>query len=250
MSLLDLQGDFCRYLRSDGAMALDRVAPAAQRGLKVYHYAHRATLTAALRDVFERTHAWLGDDRFDDAVRTHIGGHAPSSWTLADYGLGFDRTLAMLYPDSPEVSELAWLDWSLRSAFNGPDSPPLDRAALGEVDWDTARLVLAPTLVWQKVRTNVATLWHALADGDAAPPAAEVLAVPLVLTVWRDGLMPRFQTVTRPEHSALMLAMNGVPFGEICETLAARQPDPEEVASQAGAMLGRWIAEGVLTAIG
>lgn len=249
MRLFDLQNDFCRFLRSNGTMALDTVAPAAQRGLKVYHYAHRATLTAALRDVFERTHRWLGDDRFEDAVQAHIASHAPSSWTLADYGISFDRTLAVLNPENPEVAELAWLDWALRCAFNGPDCAPLDTAGLAEVDWDTARLALTSTLVCQKVRTNVTALWHALDDPDAKPPSSELLVSPTVLTVWRDGLMPRFQTVTPTEHNALMLAMNGANFGEICETIAAMQPEQADVATQAGAMLGRWIAQGVLVAI-
>jgi hypothetical protein len=249
MSLADLQRDFTGYLRGDGGSTFCAVAPGAQRGLQVYHYAYRATLIAALRDVFERTHAWLGDERFDAAARSHIAGHPPRSWTLADYGIGFDRTLARLYRDNPEVAELAWLDWSLRAAFNGPDSPMLDPAMLGDIDWDRATLRIAPTLVWREISTNVAALWHALDAETAAPPAAEALPSPALLTVWRHDLMPRFHCVTPAEHRALMLAQQGMAFGPICEQLARDHEGPEDIAALVGAILQRWIAEAVLVGI-
>lgn len=249
MNLRDLQSDFCSFLRSDGAMPLASIAPAAQRGLHVYHYAHRATLAAALYDVFERTHAWLGDERFDEAATRYIAGHPPSSWTLADYGAGFDATLAALYPDHPEVAELAWLDWSLRAAFNGPDSPELDLAGLSGIDWDNARLAITPTLVFRPIATNVALIWQALDDGEAAPPAATRLPETGILSVWRQGLMPRFHTIETGEHAALLLARQGQSFGTICAQLGADHRSPEVAAASVGAMLGRWIAEGLLVGI-
>lgn len=248
MNLRQLQGDFCSYLRSDGAMPLASVAPAAQRGLSVYHFAHRATLGAALRDVYERTHAWLGDARFDHAAARHIAHHPPASWTLADYGAGFDATLSALYPDHPEVAELAWLDWTLRVAFNGPDSPALDLASLAEVDWDSARLILNPTLATRPVVSNVALIWQAL-DDETDPPAAGRLPSGAVLTVWRQGLMPRFQTIDAIEQEALVLASQGASLGDICAMLAGGSSGPDAAAALAGAMLQRWLAEAVLVAL-
>ncbi|MBL0966775.1 DNA-binding domain-containing protein [Blastomonas sp. UPD001] len=249
MNLRQLQDDFCSYLRSDGAVTLASVAPAAQRGLGVYHFAHRATLGAALGDVFERTHAWLGDARFDHAAARHIALHPPASWTLADYGAGFEETLAGLYPDHPEVAELAWLDWTLRVAFNGPDCPDLDLASLAGVDWDSARLVINPTLAYRPIVTNVALIWQALDDGEPDPPPAERLPTPAVLTVWRQGLMPRFQTIEALEHEALAVAMRGGSLGEICSILAKGPTGSDAAATQAGAMLQRWMSEAVLVAL-
>ncbi len=249
MSLRAIQSDFCSFLRSDGSLPPASIAASARRGLGVYHYAHRATLGEALRDVFERTHGWLGDARFDSAADAHIASHPPSSWTLADYGAGFDETLSALYPDHPEVAELAWLDWSLRAAFNGPDSAQLDLAALAQVDWDAARLVINPTLACRPIATNVALLWQALDDQHEAPPPASRLPGPAVLTIWRQGLTPRFQTVELCEHEALMLALKGESFAAICAALALRLADADEAAAVVGAMLGRWIAEGLLVGL-
>lgn len=249
MSLRGLQSDFCAFLRKDSATTLASVPTSAQRGLKVYHYAHRATLAQALADVFERTHGWLGDARFASACRVHIASHMPTSWTLADYGRGFEQTLALLYPDNPELADLAWLDWSLREAFNGPDSPEIDLATLTEIDWDRARLSINPTLACRRVGTNVALLWQALEDGCSDPPEAQNLSTPAVLTVWRQALMPRYHTIELAEHGALVAAQNGAAFGEICQAMASSAADTDAAAATAGAMLGRWIAENIVVAI-
>lgn len=249
MKLAEIQRSFTAYIMGDGDNDLDIVTPQSLRGLPVYHYAYRASLIEALRDVFERTHSWLGDELFDDAAQAHIARHPPNSWTMSDYGLGFDATLTSLYPDNPEVGELAWIDWSLRIAFNGPDVPPLDPASLADIDWDTAQLLLAPTLVMRSVTTNCAALWGALNDDNPQPPTAEKSDQPVMLTVWRHDLMPRFHSVTDEEHEALLMAHNGDSFGAICARMGEGSDDEIAVAARAGAMLGRWIAEGVLVAV-
>lgn len=250
MNLAELQREFTAFLRSEGQAALPSVADRSRRGLPVYHYAFRASLTEALRDVFERTHSWLGDERFDEAARIHIGAHPPFSWTMSDFGLGFDQTLEGLYPENPEVADLAWLDWSLRVAFNGPDAGPLDLNTLGDIDWDTMPLHLVPTLTTREIRTNVAAIWAALNEPDAVPPNAELLDDPVVLTVWRHDLMPRFHTVSGDEARAMAMAAEGASFGHICATLAEDGRDPDQLAAEAGAILGRWIQEGVLARVG
>jgi hypothetical protein len=249
MTLAEIQRSFSAYIRSDGQDMLETVAPHTLRGLPVYHYAYRASLIEALRDVFERTHSWLGDEFFDDAALAHISRCPPTSWTMSDYGLGFADTLNALYPDNAEVAELAWIDWSLRIAFNGPDAPTLDMANLADVDWDAARLQLVPTLAMCRVTTNCAALWGALADDNPEPPNAEILEQPMILTVWRHDLMPRFHTVSDEEHQALIMARDGTAFGAICAALTGEQEDGAAVAERVGAMLGRWITEGVLVAV-
>jgi hypothetical protein len=249
MNLADIQRGFTAYVRAEEQQPLATIDPKSVRGLPVYHYAYRASLIEALRDVFERTHSWLGDENFDDAARAHIAANPPCSWTMSDYGLGFEDTLGTIYPDNPEVAELAWIDWSLRIAFNGPDAPSLDIAGLAEVDWDAARLHLAPTLVMRPVTTNCAALWGALTDDNPQPPAAEVSEQPVMLTVWRHDLMPRFHSVSDEEHEALLMAQNGLSFGAICARLGESNDDETAVAERAGAMLGRWISEGVLVAV-
>jgi Putative DNA-binding domain len=250
MKLAELQRGLSAYIKSDGATLLDGVAEQSKRGLPVYHYAYRASLINALRDVFERTHSWLGDDFFDGAARAHIEKNPPNSWTMSDYGLGFEEVLTDLHPGNPEVAELAWLDWNLRVAFNGQDCPALDRAKLAETDWDNAQLHITPTLTMRPITTNVGALWGALEDEEADPPKAHLLDAPEILTVWRQDLAPRFQCVSELEGQALALAIAGASFGGICSELGSDADNEAEFAAFAGAMLGRWISDDVLIDVG
>ena len=248
MTLEALQRAFCAYLVDPDQARETLFAPAvsalARRGLPVYHHAFRATLVECLRDTFEKTHAWLGDAQFDLAARTHVAAHPSASWTLAGYGGDFEQTLAVLYPDDPEVAELAWLDRALRTAFDGPDGACLDPVTLDGTDWDTAGFHLVPTLVFRRIVSNAPAIWSALA-AEMPPPEPALLETRAVLSVWRHDLMPRFCTITDAEQRALELASVGEPFAGIC---AAVFPDAE-VAAAVGAMLGRWIGDGIVTRI-
>ncbi len=215
--------------------------------LAVYHHAYRAQLLACLRDTYERVWAWLGDSSFEAAASSHIESTPPHSWTLSDYGNDFDRTLRGLYPDDREVAELAWLDWSLRRAFDGPDATPIGADAFAEVDWNTVILRVAPTLRVSSIATNCAALWTAIAEG-RSPPAAARLPVPAALRVWRQGLSPQFRSVDSIEMRALLMAAEGASFATICAAIAARR-GVWNAHESAGAMLAGWLRDGLIVGV-
>jgi hypothetical protein len=237
MKLQHLQQDFCAYLLDRPSAIEAEVAG----DISVYHHAYRAQLLNCLRDTFEKSWSWLGDDRFEAAARAHIEAHPPHGWTLNAYGEGFDRTLAALHPHDPEIAELAWLEWRLRRAFDGPDAEPVDPAELGTVDWDNAVLHPVPTLALGTVTTNCAALWSAMAEG-STPPAAVRLGQPAAIRVWRLGLSSRFRSIDAAEERALRLVIEGAPFAEVCGLFEA---DP----SEAGRVFGLWLQDGLIAAI-
>lgn len=244
MSLLALQSALRDQIL---AVEPEGVTADQERGVAVYRHAYRAQLSASLRETFAKTHAWLGDDAFDAACQAHIAEHTPHSWTLGDYGEGFEHTLRTLYPNDPEVVELAWLDWGLSRAFDGPDADPITSEALSVVDWDHADLHFLPTLVVGEVTTNAGAIWSAVAEG-ATPPPASLLSQPAAIRIWRAGLSPQFQTVDALEREALALALNGASFAEMCEQLTP--PDDDGQAAQAlGAVLGAWLRCGLITSV-
>lgn len=243
MSLMALQSGFrdCLLGAGDTPPGLSgRAGP----GVAVYHHAYRAQLVACLRDTFERTWAWLGDEAFDAAALRHIESHPPRSWTLADYGADFPGGLRRGYPGDPEVAELAWLDWALRRAFDGPNAEPIAAEALASVDWDAAVLHFTPTLTIGEATTNCAAIWTALAEGET-PPAAERLPLPGGLRVWRVGLSPQYRTIEAFELEALELALEGVSFGRLCETLA-QGADNDGAAARLGSLLVAWLRDGLI----
>ena len=242
MSLLDTQRGFRDHILA----GTDAPLPGApERGLAVYRHAYRAQLIASLRDTFEKTWAWLGDEAFDKAARHHVESHAPKSWTLNVYGGDFDQTLRALYPDDGEVAELAWLDWSLRRAFDGPDADAVKPEVLAEVDWDNAVLIFVPTLTMGEVSTNGAAIWGALAE-EKKPPAAERLAAPATIRIWRSGLTPKYRTIENFEQRALTLAMAGSSFADLC-ALLVEDGDADRAAQNVGAALAVWLQDGLIS---
>lgn len=246
MTLVALQRDFRNWL-IDAPVEMDRWVDGAGAGLAVYHNAYRVQLIDCLRGTFEKTLLWLGDDAFTDAARCHIESTPPHGWTLGAYGSGFDGTLAALYPDDPEVAELAWLDWALSRAFEGPNAATLGPEALGSVDWDNARLTLNPTFQMANARTNAGAIWFALSQQND-PPAATMLPEPGAMLVWRQNFTPCFRTVEEIERDALALAGAGMSFGTLCSVMVDRCGGDRGV-TQAGTLLGQWINDGLIVAI-
>ena len=243
MSLLILQRAFGAYLRDEPNDLPGLVRPKVATGLNVYHHAFQAQLCAALRDSFERTHAWLGDQAFDVAAVLHVKEVPPTSWTLGHYGEGFPATLDKIYPKDPEVGEIAQLDWALRRAFDAQDADPIHPEQLSTVDWTSATIDLSPSLRLLKVRTNAAALWTAMSAGETPPPAQR-LAKPASIRVWRQALSPHFATMGDIEAQALAMISKGVTFPAMCEAMAAKA----EIA-ELGGLLGEWIRDGLIVGI-
>lgn len=246
MSLLKLQRRTRDHLLAGRAAPLVGGAATSAPGLAVYRNAYRAQLAACLRDTYEKTWTWLGDEAFEAAAQAHITLHPPASWTLGDYGGDLPEVLRILYRDDAEVSELAWLDWTLRRAFDGPDAEPIQAEALAQVDWDSAVLAFVPTLVVGSVTTNCAAIWTAIAEGES-PPSAAPLAKQAAIRVWRAGLSPQYRSVDGFEFRALSLALSGLAFGELCQRLAKGE-DAEAAIPRLGELLGRWLQDGLIRA--
>ncbi|HMA48492.1 MAG TPA: DNA-binding domain-containing protein, partial [Magnetospirillaceae bacterium] len=239
MTLARLQQDFCAYLLDRP----NRIETEVAGDLEVYHHAYRAQLLNCLRDTFEKSWSWLGDEAFEAAARAHIEAHPPHAWTLNVYGEGFDRTLAEHHPEDPEIAELAWLEWALRRAFDGPDADSVDPAVLATIDWENAVLHLVPTVRLGSVITNCAALWSALAE-DETPPPAQRLPGPAAIRVWRKGLSAKYRSIDAVEERALRLVLGGADFAQLCAVLAAELGD-ERGTAEIGRILGIWLQDGL-----
>ena len=247
MSLLARQ----RAMRDEILATDEQDAPVAA-GLAVYRSAYRNRLLEALRSSFEKTCKLVGGETFDTAACHHIILHPPTSWTLDDYGAGFDLTLAELFVEDPEVAELAWLEWHMQRAFGSVDAQPVDAAKLaagelGIADWDRATFALVPSFAIRAIRTDCTALWQAMADGDAAPAEREHPDTGHLI-VWRYGMTPHFRVAEPGEGAALCLIAAGHEFGALCASLA-QELGPDAALAQAGTMLARWLQDGLIANI-
>lgn len=246
MSLLTLQRDFRTWLVTgeDSAAAALGGGP----GTAVYQNNYRTALVSSLAETFQRLVLWLGEDAFDTAAARYIDARPPSSWTLDAYGAGFPDFLATLWPDDPEVAEIALIDWTVGQVFIGPDAEALEPAALAVADWEIAVIRAVPSLLVLPITTNADAIWQALATGEA-PPAAEMTESGMALLVWRQGLEPVFRRAEAHERDVLAWSAAGEGFAAVCERLAATLGEDTAVTT-AGTLLGRWLAEGMIAEVG
>ena len=223
-------------------------------GLAVYRNAYRARLIDALRDTYERTARWIGDDAFQQAAAHHVISHPPTSWTLDKTGEGFAQTLCELFAGDPEVAELAWLEWAMHRCFVSADAQPMNVAELpeatasfDETDWADLHLEFLPGTCQTAIAHDLGTLWRALGQDDAGSPDYSLNASAYCV-VWREGFKPVFMQVDAVEGQALALMLGGASFGQVCEALVDMLSEEEAVA-QAGSILGRWIHHGMIAGV-
>ncbi len=252
MKLLDVQRSFRDWLTAESDEAAARLGSAATPGLAVHLNTYRSQLLVCLGESFGVLRAWLGETAFEAAAATHIDRVPPSSWTLDAYAQDFPDTLSDLYPDDPEVGELARLERELSRIFVEVDCTPVtpdtvDPAHWQQIDWDRAILQLVPGFALLPVTTNAAAIWSAISNGLTPPPAAS-LDVPARLAVWRKGFTPRFRTLEPAEAVALDQVAGGITFGALCTLMIERSGDVEG-PNLAGAWLGQWLRDGLIARV-
>jgi len=221
--------------------------PKAASGLAVYLNNYRGQLLDCLSVSFPVVLAWMGEEAFRAAAIAHIDATPPSAWTLDAYSQGFPAGLARLHPDNPDLEELAWIEQNVADAFVGPDAEPVALDSLASLDWDSARLRLAPTLIRRRAITNAAALWDALYHGNE-PPEGAMLEDPAGLIIWRTGFEVRVDQVSVAELTALDEMARHGGFADLCTMLADRHGEDEGIAL-AARLLSGWLERGLIVGL-
>jgi hypothetical protein len=244
MDLSELQRLFSQLIRSEDAASH---FPIGSAGLRIYRNNYRAQLKGALRDSFPHVQLWLGHTEFDGLADIHIDRSPPASWTLDDYGHDFPSTARSIFPDDPEVWELAWLDLAMAQAFVAADEDPIAAADLAELDWDTAHITFVPSLRFTEALSNAAEIWNAL-ENQSVPPRAAVLDERAAYVVWRQDFVAHFRLVSLLEYQVMTALYLRFSFAEACEILRLQVGDGAAIVA-AGDMLGRWLSDGLIAKV-
>lgn len=255
MNLKARQADFYAFVREDtgddtrfAARLSTPIGGNAARRMRVYHHAYRARLGQVLREVFDKTWSYLGDEAFGQAAETYLREHASTSPSLDDYGAGFADHIANLWPDEPDMAELAQLDWAMRRVFDGEDAQAIDPSLLGALSgdlWDRLGFVFHPTLTVRMVTTNVGALWSGLDEDSPLMPAP--LSAAMAVRVWRKDLQPHFRMIDMVEARALAEMIEGRSFAEICQRLGDDCiAGPVE---RAAALLAVWLEDDLIVGL-
>lgn len=243
MNLAEIQGGFHSML---AASAPGAGVPMGA-GRAVYQNNYRAQLVSCLEDSYPQLRAFIGAEAFLQAAVSHINRRPPHAWTLDAYADDFCDTLQAVFPDNPDVHELAWIEHALGQAFIGPDAAPVAAGELAAIDWDRARLQLTPTLHLRAATTNAAEIWFAQRDASAAPES-EMLPAPAGLLVWRRGFVSCLRALDPVEYAALANMQRDGSFVGLCALLVERLGEEQGIAS-AGAMLADWLGSELITGV-
>lgn len=246
MNLADMQRDFQSWLVASSSDAASRLGDGSSARLNVYQNNYRVQLIDCLEASYPNVRTWLGEEAFLAAAVVHIDRYPPHAWTLDAYGDNFDETLASLYPDNPDVHELACIEFAMAQAFVAPDGDVLTPDALAQVDWDTARLHLAPSLKILAATTNATDIWSSLQRNEALPES-EMLAETSGVVVWRQQFTVFLEAVDALEYAAILLIQEDGNFAGLCDMLVERLGEKEGIA-KAGALLVNWISKDWLAA--
>ncbi|WP_281543745.1 DNA-binding domain-containing protein [Grimontia sp. SpTr1] len=252
MSLQSLQDSFQTIVLSQQCTEADWVneregsLPSKDR-LAIYYNAYRIRLIDVLRDNFEHTAVYLGDDWFNQLAADYVQTH-PSTYTnIGYYGHLFAGFIAEQLPDDLEVAELAELDWTLRRAFDGEDSDVLTMEKLqtmATADPENIQLCAVPTLTLTTHTCNTLDIWHAI-DKEETPPTVTPLPQSVDVLIWRKGHSPHFRSVSPLESAAISMIQTGINLNNLGAQLQAQFPDVD-VSVEFGQMLHRWIEDEVL----
>lgn len=241
--LAAMQQQFQRWLvAADDAGLRDSVSDAT--GLGAYQNNYWVQLVNGLNASFPLVRRLLGATAFVDAAREYIKRTPPSSWTLDAYGADFPQHLHAQFPHVPHVGELAAIEWAMGEAFVATDADPLDTEQLPQLDWDTARLALVPSLRLLTQHTHAAELWSTLQQDDVAPELAVASATPKpvvstrTLLIWRQGFRVRLNILDDVEQLALATVREHGNFSAVCSALVARLGEEQGIARA-----GQWLAD-------
>jgi Putative DNA-binding domain len=251
VSLLRVQTTFQQHMLG-AADATPLLAGSAERralGLGIYAHAYRQRLVDVLADAFAKTRAVLGAEAFEAAAVHYINEHPPETRNLRWFGAEFADHLGNVFPAQPAVAELACLDWCLRQAFDGPDSPVLAAADLGGVPpeaWASLYLTPVPTAGLLRFEHNTVALWQAI-DDETEAPAIVRGDVAVDWLVWRKELQPHFRSLHTVEAALLRAMLGGASFAQACEQ--AQSQTEEDCTKHIGSGLRQWLEDGVLSAV-
>jgi hypothetical protein len=253
--LRKVQSSFWRSIADEpGAHAFDpelvaaiepsRMLDSAGR-LAVYADAYILRLRDVLAEDFSRLAALLDHEAFDRLARRYVKAHPSTEPSLRHLGRamsGFIRDEAELPPWS---ADLAALEWARVNAFDAPDDEALTTAKLAEIDpeaWPRLRLIPVRSLEVVNAQWPVHRLW-AEDEREAIEP------VRTSIRVWRRA---DFHVVHAPmderEAAAVQGLLEGATFAEVCGVF--ENLDEQQAAQEAGALMLRWLEDGIIARAG
>ena len=222
--------------------------------LRIYRQAYTARLVGALRDNFGVLPQVLGDDAFEALALAYIEAYPsrlPSIRWFGDRLPDFMAARDDLVPHAA-LTDLARMEWALRTAFDAADAEPIGVVALAGVpgeSWPALAFEPLPSVQLLDLAWAIEPVWRALqgTENDDQPELPEPVASAHGLVVWRDGLTTRWRTLEPLPARLLRAALQRENFASLC-TMAAGEVGEAKAAALAAGELRSWLSDGLFSA--
>jgi len=254
-SLGDLQSAFQNYVlaNSDTFQAAVRDTSKADRAtlLDVYRDGYALRLIEVLTNDYPGVMAMAGPDDFDYMARAYIAAHPSPHRSVRWYGGRLADFLAATPPfnATPEAAEMARFEWALSEAFDSADAPAITAEglmALAPEAWETLCFSALPSLRCLTLAFEVPQAWQRKEEVEAGNLEVERAPEPMMWAVWRPQFISNFRSLDADEAAMLANLVEGKPFPDLCEALAAFTGEAEAPARAAGLL--RAMVEGGMIA--
>jgi len=201
----------------------------------------------ALKEDFAAVAAVLGETGFHNLITDYLLAHPPSHFSLRHAGRQVPAFLAThaAAEQWPYVSDLALLEWAVLDAFDAPDAPALDVAALRgvpEARWPYLRFIVSPSLRQLRLGWTVHEIWQ---QGQSGAALGMPLREETLVRVWRQDLRVLHRRMEPVESGALTALAQGAPFADVCEEIALCA-GASAGTERAFELVAEWLSDGLL----
>ena len=222
-----------------------RTQEPAQR-VEVYADAYFLRLRDVLAEDFPRVAKLLGDEDFADLVRGYLKAHPSTEPSVRHLGRAFSAFIRAQNDLPPWLADLAALEWARVNAFDAPDDgAPLTTAKLAELDsavWPQQKLIPVRSL------ETLTRRGRSIACGRTREVRSRWRRIRPRLRVWRGKDFYVFHApMDTREVGAMSRLLAGASFAEICQVF--EDLDEQQAAQEAGALLLRWLEDGIIARV-
>ena len=209
-----------------GAVVRRNPRMSAAEMLQVYNGGYLARLVEVLQGDYGAVQHALGEAAFHDLVARYLQAFPSRHPNLNQLGRSLPRFLArQRLPHRAFLVELARLELAVSTAFDAPESTPLDPGVLATVPperWDHARFTASPSLQLLVTRFPTDVYYQGWKEG--AAPARPPAPVRSWLAVFRRDDRVWRQRLTQSSFAVLSALVAGAPLGRALRAARAGEP--------------------------
>jgi hypothetical protein len=222
----------------------DRLSPVEQ--VEIYREQFWLRHTSSLVEDFPGVGGILGQEDWERLVEEYLEATPPLSHSLRDLGDVLPAFIEKLdwLPHRELCTDMARLEWAYVEAFDANDHPPLDPQKLAnmpESAWETAKLVLHPSVRMLRVRYPVVALRQRIRKSEGSD---EHEHIPIPASESHNLVVYRSQNRNLADESlpegayALLQALaDGLSLVDACGRAMLEYPDQ---ASEIEQNVGAW----------